>query len=98
MRPGAAPVPADVADQPFVPHSASIIALAMNRLRHAYLKIEPGLEPYFTTGHHDDERGLLACRSSKRRGPRWWPVRWWRSWRCGGRWSPRLVVEPLDTA
>jgi hypothetical protein len=33
---------------------------AMNRLRHAYLKIEPGLEPYFTTGHHDDERGLLA--------------------------------------
>jgi hypothetical protein len=36
------------------------LVLAMNRLRHAYLKIEPGLEPYFTTGHHDDERGLLA--------------------------------------
>jgi hypothetical protein len=36
------------------------LALAMNRLRHAYLKIEPGLEPYFTTGHHDDERGLLT--------------------------------------
>jgi hypothetical protein len=34
------------------------LVLAMNRLRHAYLKIEPGLEPYFTTGHHDDERGL----------------------------------------
>jgi hypothetical protein len=34
------------------------LELAMNRLRHAYLKIEPGLEPYFTTGHHDDERGL----------------------------------------
>jgi hypothetical protein len=33
---------------------------AMNRLRHAYLKIEPGLEPYFTAGHHDDERGLQA--------------------------------------
>lgn len=32
--------------------------LAMNRLRRAYLTIEPGLEPYFTTGHHDDERGL----------------------------------------
>lgn len=30
----------------------------MNRLRRAYLTIEPGLEPYFTTGHHDDERGL----------------------------------------
>ena len=36
------------------------LVLAMNRLRHAYLKIEPGLEPYFTTGHHDDERGLRA--------------------------------------
>jgi hypothetical protein len=36
------------------------LVLAMNRLRHAYLRIEPGLEPYFTTGHHDDERGLLT--------------------------------------
>jgi hypothetical protein len=36
------------------------LVLAMNRLRYAYLKIEPGLEPYFSTGHHDDERGLLA--------------------------------------
>src|SRR5262245_6317015 len=36
------------------------LVLAMNRLRHAYLKLEPGLEPYFTTGHHDDERGLRA--------------------------------------
>jgi hypothetical protein len=34
--------------------------LAMNRLRHAYLKIAPALEPYFTTGHHDDEQGLAA--------------------------------------
>ena len=34
--------------------------LAMNRLRHAYLEIEPGLERYLTTGHHDDERGVLA--------------------------------------
>jgi hypothetical protein len=25
------------------------LVLAMNRLRHAYLKIEPGLEPYFLT-------------------------------------------------
>ena len=30
----------------------------LNRLRHAYLEISPGLEPYFVTGHHDDERGL----------------------------------------
>ena len=30
----------------------------MNRLRHAYLEIAPEFEPYFVTGHHDDERGL----------------------------------------
>jgi hypothetical protein len=36
------------------------LVLAMNRLRRAYLDIEPGLEPYFTTGHHDDERGLVT--------------------------------------
>jgi hypothetical protein len=36
------------------------LVLAMNRLRHAYLEIEPGLERYLTTGHHDDERGVLA--------------------------------------
>jgi hypothetical protein len=36
------------------------LVLAMNRLRHAYVQIEPGLEPYFTTGHHDDERGVIA--------------------------------------
>jgi hypothetical protein len=36
------------------------LSLAMNRLRHAYLKIAPALEPYFTTGHHDDEQGLAA--------------------------------------
>ena len=34
--------------------------LAMNRLRHAYLKIAPGVRPYFSTGFHDDERGLAA--------------------------------------
>jgi hypothetical protein len=36
------------------------LVLAMNRLRRAYLTIAPGLEPYITTGHHDDERGLVA--------------------------------------
>ncbi len=36
------------------------LVLAMNRLRHAYLEIEPGLERYFTTGHHDDEQGVIA--------------------------------------
>jgi hypothetical protein len=36
------------------------LVLAMNRLRHAYLEIEPGLERYLTTGSHDDERGVIA--------------------------------------
>jgi hypothetical protein len=36
------------------------LVLAMNRLRRAYLTIAPQLEPYFTTGHHDDERGLVT--------------------------------------
>ena len=30
----------------------------LNRLRPAYLEISPELEPYFVTGHHDDQRGL----------------------------------------
>jgi FtsH-binding integral membrane protein len=30
----------------------------MNRLRHAYLDIAPELEPYFVTGHHDDQQGI----------------------------------------
>jgi hypothetical protein len=36
------------------------LVLAMNRLRHAYLTIEPGLERYLTTGYHDDEQGVIA--------------------------------------
>src|SRR5215207_9394377 len=36
------------------------LVLAMNRLRRAYLTIAPGLEPYFTTGHYDDEKGLVT--------------------------------------
>jgi len=36
------------------------LMLAMNRLRNAYLRIAPGLEPYFTTSPHDDEQGLVA--------------------------------------
>jgi hypothetical protein len=47
------------------------LELAMNRLRHAYLKLEPGLEPYFTTGHHDDERGLQASYMEGHPSPRW---------------------------
>jgi hypothetical protein len=33
---------------------------AMNRLRRAYLDIEPGLERYLSTGHHDDQLGVFA--------------------------------------
>jgi hypothetical protein len=47
------------------------LELAMNRLRHAYLKIEPGLEPYFTTGHHDDEVGLRATYMEDSPATRW---------------------------
>jgi hypothetical protein len=36
------------------------LVLAMNRLRHAYLALEPGLARYLTTGHHDDQRGVFA--------------------------------------
>jgi hypothetical protein len=49
------------------------LSLAMNRLRHAYLKIEPGLEPYFTTGHHDDEKGVMATYMAEQPGRLgWW--------------------------
>jgi hypothetical protein len=33
--------------------------VGMNRLRHAYLKLAPELEPYFVTGHHDDVPSVL---------------------------------------
>jgi hypothetical protein len=36
------------------------ITLAMNRLRYAYLVMVPDLRPYFSTGHHDDERGVAT--------------------------------------
>ncbi|MBT2499818.1 hypothetical protein J7E25_12000 [Agromyces sp. ISL-38] len=34
-----------------------VYVLAMNRLRGAYLDLDPGLEPYFMTGTTDDDRG-----------------------------------------
>jgi hypothetical protein len=36
------------------------LVLAMNRLRRAYLTLEPGLERYLTTGHHDDQQGVFV--------------------------------------
>jgi hypothetical protein len=47
------------------------LVLAMNRLRRAYLTLEPALEPYFTTGHHDDERGLVATYMLDHPSRRW---------------------------
>jgi hypothetical protein len=47
------------------------LVLAMNRLRYAYLEIEPGLERYFTTGHHDDERGVIATYMLEGTSRRW---------------------------
>ena len=32
----------------------------MNRLRHAYHEIVPGLDPYFISGHHDDMNSVLG--------------------------------------
>ncbi len=51
------------------------LVLAMNRLRNAYLRIAPAVEPYFSTSPHDDERGLFASSmlaSFGGRGPRSW--------------------------
>jgi hypothetical protein len=49
------------------------LMLAMNRLRNAYLRIAPALEPYFSTSPHDDERGLTASYLSfQGRGLRPW--------------------------
>jgi hypothetical protein len=36
----------------------------MNRIRHAYREMVPGLEPYFVSGFHDDARGVLATYGS----------------------------------
>ena len=36
------------------------LVLAMNRLRHGYLRIAPGVAPYLSTGHHDDARGVAT--------------------------------------
>lgn len=40
-----------------VDDSSAIIG--MNRLRAAYLDIDPSLEPYFITSAHDDQQGLM---------------------------------------
>lgn len=39
------------------------LVVGMNRLRHAYLELEPELERYFVASHHDDEPGMLQTYS-----------------------------------
>jgi MFS superfamily sulfate permease-like transporter len=46
----------------------AIWVVAMNRLRHAYLEIGPGLGPYFTSGTFDDDRGIEATYGIHRPG------------------------------
>lgn len=38
----------------------SRLVVGMNRLRRGYLDVAPGLEPYFTTGSHDDAAGVAV--------------------------------------
>jgi hypothetical protein len=82
------------------------LVLAMNRLRRAYLTLEPGLERYLTTSDHDDERGVFAtymviapsgarCGSTSwstpRPSSRRWMRRWPRPWSC---WACRPSRRP----
>jgi hypothetical protein len=39
----------------------------MNRIRHAYLELAPGLEPYFVTSWYDDRAGLLQSAVTRAR-------------------------------
>lgn len=41
----------------------------MNRIRHAYREMVPGLEPYFITAFHDDATGVLASYGGIERSP-----------------------------
>lgn len=47
-----------------------LLVLAMNRLRRAYLTLEPGMERYLSTGSHDDEHGLFITYMAQRPSPR----------------------------
>ena len=40
----------------------------MNRIRHAYRDMVPGLEPYFVSGFHDDAVGVLATYAARTAG------------------------------
>jgi hypothetical protein len=42
-----------------VNHENRLWVQGMNRIRNAYLQLEPELEPYFVTSRYDDEAGVL---------------------------------------
>lgn len=42
---------------------------AMNRIRHAYLEMVPTLEPYFSTGSHDDIGSVLSIYGARPERP-----------------------------
>jgi hypothetical protein len=43
------------------------LVIGMNRLRHAYVELVPGLDRFLVTGHHDDEASMLQTYSFRRR-------------------------------
>ena len=49
------------------------LVIGMNRLRRAYLEIAPDLEPYFVTGSHDDQRGIMLTYAAD---AKLHPIRW----------------------
>jgi hypothetical protein len=61
------------------------LVLGMNRIRHAYLELDPHLEPYFVTSAHDDTPGLLRTYAFRERVGVW-------HWLSG---SP-LIVALID--
>ena len=42
----------------YASHEDAQLVRGMNRLRHAYLDIDPGIEPYLVAGHTDDVAGI----------------------------------------
>lgn len=42
------------------------LVTGMNRLRHAYVELAPGVDRYFVAGHHDDAAGILQTYAFRR--------------------------------
>jgi hypothetical protein len=52
-----------------VSHEELVCVRGMNRIRHAYREMVPGLEPYFVAGFHDDLSAILSSYGFGRPGP-----------------------------